>query len=346
MSIGTAMETIIRALLFRHDCVIIPGFGGFILNYVPAAIDKTTCLFHPPARRLSFNRNLNHNDGLLAGTLSRETGVSYTEAREQVDQYVAGIRDRLTKGEPVEIEQIGVFRANQEGGIQFEPDATTNYYLGSYGMEPFVCEPAAGFDVRRRVMNTGHRVPSAGIPLRKILVRAAVAVPVLIALIAIPLKTDILGTRFQKSTLNPLTKAEFEHNMAALDEGLQPESMSATAQAVTEPAGDPSADMALPGSKPSAVSADRTDAVVATPPQAEQAEAGYYLIAGSFRNETNARTMAARLASMGYEPRLLEAPNGFIRVAAGGFPDIESAVVEKQKLAPAVEGLWILSNSR
>ncbi len=60
----------IRELLFGHDCVIVPGFGGFIGNYTPARIDKSTSTFYPPVKQISFNRNLNHNDGLLVGRIS------------------------------------------------------------------------------------------------------------------------------------------------------------------------------------------------------------------------------------------------------------------------------------
>ena len=32
----------IKELLFKHDCVILPDFGGFIGNYTPAGIDHST----------------------------------------------------------------------------------------------------------------------------------------------------------------------------------------------------------------------------------------------------------------------------------------------------------------
>ncbi|MCK7538158.1 MAG: hypothetical protein MZV63_48000 [Marinilabiliales bacterium] len=35
----------IREMLFRHDCVIIPGFGAFIGNYFLARIDRREGLF-------------------------------------------------------------------------------------------------------------------------------------------------------------------------------------------------------------------------------------------------------------------------------------------------------------
>ena len=67
----------IRELLFGHDCVIVPGFGGFIGNYTPARIDKKSGTFYPPVKQISFNRNLNHNDGLLVGRISGSSGINY-----------------------------------------------------------------------------------------------------------------------------------------------------------------------------------------------------------------------------------------------------------------------------
>jgi hypothetical protein len=75
----------IRELLFSHDCVIVPGFGGFIGNYNPARIDKSTSTFYPPVKQISFNRNLNHNDGLLVGRVSGFSKVSYGDARNIVE---------------------------------------------------------------------------------------------------------------------------------------------------------------------------------------------------------------------------------------------------------------------
>ena len=208
----------IRGLLFRHDCVIIPGFGGFICNYVPASIDKATGMFYPPARRVSFNRNLTNNDGLLIGDVSSREGVGYGEARDIVEQFAASMKKRLSKGEVIALDLIGTFRTNQEGSIQFEPDNEANYNAGSYGMESFRFEPIAGYDVRKRVMKAHGTIAPSRVPLRKLLVRAAVAIPVLIALVAVPLKTDIFGSRLDKASLNPLASVQFEDNRQAIDE--------------------------------------------------------------------------------------------------------------------------------
>ena len=40
----------IQELLFVHDCVILPGFGGFVANYRPAKIDENQQIVHPPSK--------------------------------------------------------------------------------------------------------------------------------------------------------------------------------------------------------------------------------------------------------------------------------------------------------
>lgn len=374
------LTAIIKGLLFRHDCVIVPGFGGFILNYVPAVIEKSTGMFYPPARRVSFNRNLTHNDGLLIGSVSNQHGINYGEARDIVDKFASELKKVLSRGGEVEFEQIGIFRTNQEGGIQFEPDRNANYNLGSYGMESFRCPPVAGYDVRKKVMKAGRHVAPSGTPVRKLLVRAAVAIPVLIALVVVPLKTDIFGTRLERTSLNPLAQAQLENNRKAIDEmpvvtgttetdaaatppvEASAETVSTTASGIasvetgetvvtttTRPSGTEA--VAATPTRPTAaenVAATPTrptpsETVATTPtPQMAASEYNFVIIAGSFKSVENAKVMASRLKTMGYEPQLMNAPDNYTRVAAKGFSDLGSALSERNRLATSIEGLWIL----
>ena len=61
----------IKELFVHHDCIIIPGFGGFILNYRPAEISDHQNFFRPPGKDISFNKSLIHNDGLLINKISQ-----------------------------------------------------------------------------------------------------------------------------------------------------------------------------------------------------------------------------------------------------------------------------------
>ena len=48
----------IKELLFLHDCVILPGFGGFVANYKSAKIDEIRNVFFPPSKDIGFNREI------------------------------------------------------------------------------------------------------------------------------------------------------------------------------------------------------------------------------------------------------------------------------------------------
>mgnify|MGYP003287733752 CR=1 FL=1 len=56
----------IELLLRDNDCVILPGFGGFIAHTVPAYYASEEHLYYPPTRNISFNASITMNDGLLA----------------------------------------------------------------------------------------------------------------------------------------------------------------------------------------------------------------------------------------------------------------------------------------
>ncbi len=48
--------------------------------------------------------------------------INYGDARNIVEEFVAGMRRKLEKGEKVVFDNIGSFINNQEGNVQFEPD--------------------------------------------------------------------------------------------------------------------------------------------------------------------------------------------------------------------------------
>ena len=50
-------------LLYNNDCVILPGFGAFVLKNKSAF--RKGDEFFPPSKYVSFNSMLKENDGLL-----------------------------------------------------------------------------------------------------------------------------------------------------------------------------------------------------------------------------------------------------------------------------------------
>ena len=69
--------THIERLLLVHDCVIVPKFGGFVLQTVSAVCNGEEHLFSPQRKEIVFNITLQHNDGLLSESYMQMYGVNY-----------------------------------------------------------------------------------------------------------------------------------------------------------------------------------------------------------------------------------------------------------------------------
>lgn len=135
------MNRYISQLLHYHDCVIVPGLGGFVLNYSEAKINTSLNLFSPPVKEVRFNRSLSHNDGLLANYIVQKEEVSYSEAVEKIDIYVDDIRLKITRGEEFVINEVGAFNGDTIGNIIFTPEESNSFLTDAFGLSSFRIEP-------------------------------------------------------------------------------------------------------------------------------------------------------------------------------------------------------------
>ena len=135
------VEHYIQELLFQHNCVVIPDFGGFIAEFKSVEIHPITHRFTPPAKRIAFNEQLKVNDGLLAATISREEKVSMEEAYEEIRKFVTTIREELRSSNNYVFHEIGKLFYNIENRLEFEPDTRINYLEESFGFQELFFKP-------------------------------------------------------------------------------------------------------------------------------------------------------------------------------------------------------------
>lgn len=324
------ITAIIRELLFGYDCVILPDFGGFIGNRIPARVDVSSSTFYPPVKRISFNRNLNYNDGLLIGKISQKFGINYIDARGIVDDFVSNVRIKLARGEKILFDRIGSFTINHESNIQFEPDMNSNYDLDSYGLESFQRDPREGYDVRRRLFRRFDRDPEKRARIKRILTRAAIAIPIIAILVLVPLKTDIFKPRVESVTMNPLATAELEENRNIVEQDLA--SGSETGEVILP------VDESVP-----AYGTDLSQTPEATyeAPVQQQPAGNLLIITGSFKSRENAASQVDDLNSQGFQAEIIAAQNGYFRVSATRCSDMETAEAARTKLSAKYPGTWI-----
>ena len=136
-----AIERDLHELLYCHDLVIVPQWGGFLTHYRSARLDEAHRAVHPPGKELSFNPRLTRNDGLLADHLAKRTGVPFDAATRQIDAEVAGWRSALERNGRLEIPHIGIFYKDPEHNLQFDPDRSTNFLKDAFGLRPVAAVP-------------------------------------------------------------------------------------------------------------------------------------------------------------------------------------------------------------
>jgi hypothetical protein len=128
------LDQYISELLFEHECVIIPGFGGIVANYRPSSLNPAHHTFSPPSKRLAFNASLRTNDGLLASHLSKKLSVNYSEANSYISAFVNDCVKSLQNGQKLVLDKVGVLYMDGEKNLQFMPEAGVNYLKASFGL--------------------------------------------------------------------------------------------------------------------------------------------------------------------------------------------------------------------
>jgi nucleoid DNA-binding protein len=126
----------IENLLPEHDCVVVPGLGGFVQNEVQARIQPGARLFYPASKEIGFNHRLKFNDGLLAQSYQESNGMSFEEANAEIQKAVQEIQEKLEAGKFIRLGRTGtLFMIEQQ--LVFRPDHHNHFYPEAYGLTPY-----------------------------------------------------------------------------------------------------------------------------------------------------------------------------------------------------------------
>ncbi|MBG6186825.1 SPOR domain-containing protein [Flavobacterium sp. CAN_S2] len=132
------IELYIAQLLYRYQCVTVPGFGAFLTEIQSAKLNESTNSFSPPKKMIAFNANLKNNDGLLANHIALAEKTSYEYAVSKIQYEVFNWKKAFEENELISIKNVGDLRLNVDKNIVFTPYDQTNYLTSSFGLVPFV----------------------------------------------------------------------------------------------------------------------------------------------------------------------------------------------------------------
>jgi len=132
------IEQYISQLLYRHQCVTVPGFGAFLTEIHSAHLHENTNSFYPPKKVISFNSHLKNNDGLLANHISQIEKTTYENSVAAIESEVIIWNSILQVNERFTLKNIGELSLNAEKNLVFVPSDNINYLKESFGLNSFV----------------------------------------------------------------------------------------------------------------------------------------------------------------------------------------------------------------
>jgi hypothetical protein len=144
----------VKELLFFHNYLVLPNFGGFVLKSSPSHFSSTGAVLAPPSKTLSFNSQLKQNDGILAIWLQNQIQCTSSEALSNLTEFADYCTTILSTRRRLSIEGIGFFYLDFENNTCFEPQLETNFLADSFGLKPIslieIAEPV--IEVKKEVL--------------------------------------------------------------------------------------------------------------------------------------------------------------------------------------------------
>jgi hypothetical protein len=126
----------LHRLILDHDCLVIPGLGGFVCSERPARFDEAASELIPPRRAIQFNERLLHNDGVLAHAVSIAESMPYAQALEAIELEAESLRSRLRTEKTVSIRLVGRLFVGTNGATQFLSEPELERLLDGFGLQP------------------------------------------------------------------------------------------------------------------------------------------------------------------------------------------------------------------
>lgn len=309
------IEKHISDLLYRYQCVTVPGFGAFLTETVSAHVTGSASSFFPPKKVVSFNANVKNNDGLLANHVALQEKMSYELAVIKIGDVVNEWTYLLQNRNRVVLKNIGEISVNNEMNWVFEPANTVNYLTDSFGLTPFVSPEITREILKQEVEALEEKAPIIFTPERKkdysYLKYAAIFVVMLGA-----------GGFGYKTYYDQ----QIETKTLAVQKNVQEKVQQQIQQAtflISAPV-------------------EAVELTVATPVEEKMP---YHLVAGAYRSEENANKAINELKATGFENAKMLPMNkhNLYPVVYGSFKNLNEAQTERKNIQKSHNAeAWLL----
>lgn len=312
------IESYISQLLYRYQCVTVPGFGAFLTEIQSAQLIENSHSFFPPKKVISFNSHLKNNDGLLANHIAQAEKSSYEYAVSAIQYEVHNWKKSLQENGYFAIKNVGNFSFNSDKNLVFTPYDQTNYLTNSFGLSAFVSPMVKREQFEQKIEALEENIEESEV----------------IALIPERRRTStylkyaavfVLGLGLTGAVGYPVYQQHIANETILVEKSVQKQVQNKIQEAtffIENPV--PAVTLSIKESKMS-----------------------YHIMAGAFRDERNAQKIFEKLSSQGYKARRIpENKYGLFPVLYGSYATFAEAEKAKQEIRNTVNpDAWILIES-
>lgn len=338
-------EEVICQLILRHNCVVLPNFGGFVSKTISAQIDFEKGILQAPYKQLLFNRNLINDDGLVLAEYARLNGLYYQEGVSQLTDFTGKLNADLALGKQVSIPKLGIFSKDMDGIVRFEQDRHFNLLLSSYGLSNVTFVPNPMEEevpiIQLNPISTEESTQKNPTKFWKY-AAAACLLPFAFYSFWIPMKTDVLHSGLiSYKDFNPLrgnmTVRYTEKQIAPFEKAFADQANIDEQLSSLEPG-----EIGLYQYDESTVFAVKVPNAETKPAfvQQEIVQANFEYVVGCFSVERNANNFVQKLQADGFNAHIVPGGN-LIRVSAGSAANqTEIQAIQSKVNSKGIEG-WI-----
>ena len=307
-----------------------PGLGGFVSEYEPAAFDINENSFIPPSKKISFNTKFSYHDNLLVNFISKKEKIDIEKAKEILENFIRDLKIRLKRGEKIDFAEIGSLSQNAKGAITFKQDVKSNLLTDSFGLTSIKTNKIT-------TENSKETKPAEQKKsYKKIIIIGSSAIVFLCFIGLTWILTEgysdfslILSNK--RASIQPIDNDLLKITEKNLDSIAKEDSIKALInQSIDE-------------------NTDKIDALFYTEPKKEEPKPKYskfHIIAGSFNKVENADIFSAKLKEEGFEPKLIHSSENLIRIALFSYTNETEALTKLYKLreTSGIKSVWILKS--
>jgi nucleoid DNA-binding protein len=344
------LENYIAELLYQYDCVVVPGLGGFVANYKSAKIQSVQNTFLPPSKSISFNKNLNTNDGLLANLIAQKEGVTFDVSLQRIESAVTSIHHDLKQQKTVLLQDVGTLFLDAENRTQFEPQQTVNYLLGSYGLAVFQKQPIQRTTIEEKItkefVDRTAPLTMKAEKSKQWIYSAALAI--LTFGVGWMASSSDLNANLNAANLNPFSnEAKQLYTPSTLEKTTEKTEKKTIKMQIASASKDAYyLDLNLEDlEQPLVVQLQENSfaEAVNTAVSSSKKDFNYHVIAGCFSDKSNAKLMVNELKDKGFDAFIIGKRKGLWAVSYNSFPSRRDAVNALQLAQEHNDKAWILN---